>query len=77
MFWSFVIFVSFCCVSNINGAKICDSCNCVDVDGDVEVKCNTSYYFKQPIDFEYVNWPKTSGSIRAYFQNRNLIVLPK
>lgn len=79
MFWSFVIFVSFCCVSNINGANICNYCNCVDVSDGVEVKCKTSYSFKKPkdIDFDYVNWPVTNGSIKAFFQDIEMTLLPK
>lgn len=79
MFWSFVIFVSLCCVLESNGAKICDYCDCVDVEESVEVKCNTSLYLRhsKDIDYDFVVWPRTSRSIRAYFQGTGMIVLPK
>ena len=79
MFWNFLIIVSLFCVSNINGAKICDYCNCVGVNESVEVKCNTFYYIKhsKSIDYGFVIWPSTCRFIRAYFQETGMIVLPK
>lgn len=75
MFLSVVLLIVVVGVSR--ASTICDSCHCLEVDDFIVVKCKGIADKIPTVDYEFVVWPTTNLSIKVFFNDMNLKVLPK
>lgn len=75
MFLSVVLLIVVVGVSR--ASTICDSCHCLEVDDFIVVKCKRIADKIPTVDYEFIVWPTTTLSIKAFFNDMNLKVLPK